>query len=133
MNTIPRAAGRAAGTIARALIWAYHEIDWAEVAALVIACLTALAILTLLAGRACRRAWDGLPGMSEALGRWYAAMLVGATPAPAVAPAPVVHPLAALASGLEQLSCRELRELLGTRRRPAKRELIATALAWVAV
>jgi hypothetical protein len=130
MNTIPRVAGRAAGTIARSLIWAYHEIDWAEVAQLMLDCLTALAILTLLAGRACRRAWDGLPGMSEVLGRWYSRLLVPVVPAPAPA-IPAIHPLAVLAADLEQLSCCRLREILNTRRRPAKRELIATAL-WVA-
>ena len=133
MNTIPRVAGRAAGTIARALIWAREEINWAETRDLVIGCLTVLAALTYLAGCATRRAWDALPCQSERLGRWYSRLLV--PPAAALAPTPAppaVHPLAALASGLEQLSCCELREILGTRRRSAKRELVAS-LAWVAV
>ena len=128
MNTVPRAAGRAAGTIARGLIWARDEINWAEVAQLVLDCLILLAGLTLLAGRATRRAWAALPVLSERLGRWYAQLLVPAVVAPVVAP-PMIHPLAALAVELEQLSCRELREMLGTRRRPAKSDLIA---AWVA-
>jgi hypothetical protein len=120
-TTLAGAAGRAAGTVARHLI---HEVNWQEVAALVLDCLTALAILTLLAGRATRRAWDALPGLSEALGRWYARLLVPPTP---VAP-PAVHPLAALATDLEHLTCRELRHLVGTRRRLAKRELVELAL-----
>jgi len=121
-TTLSGAAGRAAGTVARYLI---HEIDWQEVAALVLDCLTALAILSLLAGRACRRAWDALPGLSEALGRWYARLLVAAAP---VAP-PAVHPLVTLADELEQLTCRELRGLVSTRRRMAKRELIELVMA----
>jgi len=64
-------------TLAGAAGRTLRQIDWSEVAALVIDCLTALAILTLLAGRATRRAWDALPVLSEALGRWYSGWLVG--------------------------------------------------------
>jgi hypothetical protein len=74
--TLAGAAGRLAGTIARGMIWARTEIEWPEVGALVIDCMTALAVLTFLAGRACRRAWDALPVQSDRLGRWYAALLV---------------------------------------------------------
>lgn len=77
-TTLPRTAGRIAGTITRGLIWAYHEIDWAETLALVIACLQVLIVALLLAGRATRRAWDALPEASERLGRWYSRQLVGA-------------------------------------------------------
>lgn len=56
----------------------YHEIDWAETLALVIACLQVLIVALLLAGRATRRAWDALPEASERLGRWYSRLLVGA-------------------------------------------------------
>jgi len=77
-TTLPAHAGRIAGTITRALIWAYHEIDWAEVTALVVACLQVLIVALLLAGRATRHAWAALPGLSERLGRWYSRRLVGA-------------------------------------------------------
>jgi hypothetical protein len=123
-TTFSRAAGRIADTITRGLIWAYHEIDWAETLALVIACLQVLIVALLLAGRATRRAWDALPEASERLGRWYSRMLVG----PArVTPAP------ARRRDLEQLTHRELMALAGTRRKLAKWQLIeqlvtATAL-----
>jgi hypothetical protein len=111
-TTLAGAAGRTAGTVARYLI---HEVNWQEVAALVLDCLTALAILTLLAGRATRRAWDALPVLSEALGRWYARLLVG-----------TARPCRA---ELQAMTCRELRTLVGTRRRLAKRQLIELAMA----
>jgi hypothetical protein len=86
-----------------------------QAAALVLDCLTALAILTLLAGRATRRAWDALPVLSEALGRWYARLLVGAA-----------RPCR---RELERLTQRQLMAVVGTRRRLAKRQLIELALA----
>lgn len=110
-TTLAGAAGRTAGTVARHLI---HEVNWQEVAALVLDCLTALAILTLLAGRATRRAWDALPGLSEALGRWYARLLVGAA-----------RPCR---RELERLTQRQLMAVVGTRRRLAKRELVELAI-----
>lgn len=121
-TTLAGAAGRVAGTTVRVIC----QIDWAEVAALVLDCLTALAIITLLAGRACRRAWDALPVLGERLGRWYARLLV---PAPAVPAPPTVHPLAALATSLEALTRRELQALAGTRRNLPRRQLVALALA----
>lgn len=47
-------------------------------------------------------------------------------PAPA---APMAHPLAELAVELEAMSCRQLQQLTGCRRKAAKRQLIALALA----
>ena len=134
ITTIAGIAGRIAGTTARGLIWAYRTIDWAEVAQIVIEGLQVLIVLTLLAGRYSRRAWDQLPVLSERLGRWYAALLVPAaapTTTPVAAPmAPIEHPLAVLATELEQLSRRELQALAGCRRKVAKGQLIAMALAY---
>lgn len=85
-------AGRIAGTAARGLQWACETIDWAEVGQIVLEGLKLLIVLTLLAGRATRRAWDALPVLSEQLGCWWAQALA---PAPAV---PVIQqPIAALA------------------------------------
>ena len=72
-------AGRIIGTAARGLIWFNDQIDWAEVAQIVIQGLKVLVVLTLLAGRGARRLWDGLPGFSERLGKAYAALLVPST------------------------------------------------------
>lgn len=116
-------AGRLAGTAARGLLWAYRTIDWAEVGAIVLHGLQILIVLTLLAGRATRRAWDALPVLSEQLGRWYARLLVPTTTA---APAPCVI---SIRQELEQLSCRQIRQRYGIRRKLAKRQLIDLALA----
>jgi hypothetical protein len=43
--------------------------------------------------------------------------------------APLQHPLQAVATELQQLTVKELQLLCGTRRRVAKRELVAMALA----
>ena len=160
-TTLPRAAGRIAGTIARGLIWAYHEIDWAEALALAIACLQVLIVALLLAGRATRRAWAALPGLSERLGRWYSRRLVGepgitqridpsglafALDEPEdeapdyverrhasrrnMSPPCAVRAIQLWTSrDLEQLTHRELMALAGTRRKLAKRQLIALVTA----
>ena len=47
-------------------------------------------------------------------------------PAPAPVAPPAMHPLAALAAELEQLTVKELQALVGTRRKLRKAELIAT-------
>lgn len=44
-------------------------------------------------------------------------------------PQPIPHPFAALATDLEQLTTRQLRQLTGIRRNLPKRQLIALALA----
>jgi hypothetical protein len=44
-------------------------------------------------------------------------------------PQPLLHPLQALAVGLEALSCRELMALAGTRRKLPKHQLIALVAA----
>lgn len=126
-TTLPAYAGRIAGAITRALIWAYREIDWAEAAALAIACLQVLIVALLLAGRATRHAWAALPGLSKRLGRWYSRRLVGATRVtPAGTPAP------ARRRDLEQLTHRQLMALAGTRRKLAKRQLIELVAAGAA-
>ena len=127
ITTLAGTAGRALGTAARGLLWAHRTIDWAEVAAIVLHGLQLLIAVTLLAGRTTRRAWDALVPLSERLGQAYSSWLVGT---PAVAPVPpVVHPLQALATELEQLTRAELQALVGTRRKLGKAQLVAMALA----
>lgn len=102
--------------------WAHREIDWRLVALIVRDGLVALVALAWLALAWTRRT---LIAASERLGRCYAAAWI----TPAVVVAPVVHPLALVAEDLEQLTCNQLRELIGTRRKVRKAELIAMALA----
>jgi hypothetical protein len=127
MNTTTLAghAGRFAGTTARILI---HEVDWAEVADLVIDCLKVAIVMALLAGRYTRRAWDALPGISEQLGRWYSRRLVAAraTYAPVAVAARVT---ADRATSLARLTNRQLMVLAGTRRRLPKAQLIQMVMA----
>lgn len=122
-TTIAGTAGRITGTTARGLIWVHRTIDWAEVGAIVLHGLQILTVILLMAGRATRRAWDALPALSEQLGRRYALLLLG-KPAPAA-----IHPLAELGAQLEALSCRELQALSGSRRKLAKRQLVALLVA----
>lgn len=122
--------------------WFAANIDWPTVAAVVIDCLKALAVLCWLVtveGRSL------LFSASAALGRRYAAALASAPSAsPVVAPSlpvvvasapsapfapPIAHPLALVAASLEALTCQELRALTGSRRKARKAELIALALA----
>ena len=103
--------------------WAHREIDWRLVALVVRDGLVALVALTWLALTWTRQT---LIAASERLGRCYAAAWV--TPSVVVV-APVVHPLALMAEDLEQLTCKQLRDLIGTKRKVRKAELIAMALA----
>lgn len=129
MKTISFAgtAGRIAGTTVRGVLWINSQIDWREVGAVVLHGLQVLIVITLLAGRLTRRLWDGLPQMSERLGRWYASRLHRHQATEPVAAA--MHPLAELGMKLEQLTCRELRALAGVRRKLPKRELVAMLVA----
>jgi len=104
--------------------WLLAQIDWAEVrgtvadgARVLIAAVITVAIT----------AQPLLVRCSAAIGRRYAALLVRAADEPA--PAPLQHPLVALAAELEQLTCKELRALTGCRRKTSKAQLIAMALA----
>jgi len=129
-NTLPATAGRIAGTAVRHLIWLERQIDWAEVGAIVLHGLQVLIVLTLLAGRATRRAWDALLQLSERMGRCYSRLLLPGTASTAAPTAPpAVHPLQALATELEQLSRSDLQRLAGSRRRLSKAQLINMALA----
>lgn len=129
-------AGRMSGTAARTLIWAYREINWCEVGAFVLACVQVLIVALLLAGGMARRTWAALPGLSERLGKAYARFLVGPATAhaapscsrPEIVFAPAVPSRRSIAE-LEALSCRQLMALSGTRRKLAKRHLIAMVVA----
>lgn len=134
-NTLLNAAqisGRLAGTTCRHLLWLNAQIDWAEVGQIVLHGLQVLIVMTLLAGRGTRRLWDQLPVFSERLGKAYSRLAVRTT-APTeqvtVAPQPVVSPLVVMAQELERLTVRELMAIVGTKRRLAKRQLVAMALA----
>lgn len=126
-TTIAGTAGRITGTTIRGLLWANEQIDWAEVRAIVLQGLQVAIVLTLLAGRATRQAWDALPALSAKLGAIYARLIVPA--ATVIKAAPMVHPLAELGQQLEQLSRRELQALAGTRQNTAKRQLVALLVA----
>lgn len=147
-TTIAATAGRTLGTAARYARQLNDQIDWAEVAAIVLHGLQVLVVLALLAGRATRRAWDALVPLSERMGKAYAAWLVGetvqtvqgSTPStPCSTPVATaqtvqtvhawVHPLQVLATELEALTRRELQALVGTRRKLGKAQLVAMALA----
>lgn len=111
LTTIAGTAGRIAGSTARGLLWLNEQIDWSEVAQIVLQGLQILIVLTLLAGRYSRRAWDDLPGLSEKLGRWYAELLVPAAVELAAVPvvpvqhllAPITATMAAAREALERL------------------------------
>jgi hypothetical protein len=112
---------------ADAISWINSQIDWAEVRDTVIA---GLKVLIAAAITLAITAHQLLIQLSAALGRAYAALTVRqpiVTTAPA---APAVHPLALVAAGLEPLSHRQLQAITGCRRRVAKQQLIAAALAW---
>lgn len=127
--TAARISGRIAGTTVRHLVWLNDQIDWTEVGAIVLHGLQVLVVLTLLAGRGARRLWDQLPAFSERMGKAYSRLVVRTAEQVATAPQPVVSPLVTMAQELEQLTVRELMAIAGTRRKLAKRELVAMALA----
>jgi hypothetical protein len=126
-TTIAGIAGRITGTVAAGAIWVYRETDWAEVGQIVLRGLQIAIVLTLLAGRYTRKAWDALPGLSDQLGCWYAAR-VAPVALPAYIPAPVPARVE-VRQQLEALTCRQLRDLTGIRRKVAKTQLIELALA----
>ena len=111
LTTIAGTAGRISGTTARGLLWLNEQIDWAEVAQIVLRGLQVLIVLTLLAGHYCRRAWDHLPALSEQLGRWYAGLMAPTAVELAAAPltpvqlllAPITATMAAAREALERL------------------------------
>jgi len=106
ITTIAGTAGRVTGTAIRGILWVHENTDWPEVRAIVLQGLQVAIVLTLLAGRAARGAWDALPALSAKLGTAYARAIV-----PATKVTPMVHPLA------------------GTRKNVAKRHLVAQLVA----
>jgi hypothetical protein len=143
--TLAGTAGRITGAATAGVIWVYKNTDWAAAWAVVLQGLKVAIVLTLLAGRITRRWWDALPGWSEQLGQWYADRItppdelidltglpwpapIQFLPAPAYIPAPVPARVE-VRQQLEALTCRQLREITGIRRKMAKRQLIELALA----
>lgn len=133
ITAIAGTAGRITGTAARHLIALERQIDWAEVGAIVLHGLQVLIVLTLLAGRYTRRAWDALVPLSERLGKAYSRWLVGpTTEAPQVAvtvttaPPSKPEPLCAIklfaADGMSQ---RQIARTLGISRYRVKQALAA--------
>jgi len=118
------------GAIAAAIVWEHRQqIRDAAIAA--IAAVVVAAQAAYVAGRSARRLWARLLDLSERMGRAYARLLVGApvaVVAVAIAPAPVAAPVVDLAA----MTCRELRELIGTRRHLSKARLIELAAAAMA-
>lgn len=121
----------AAGVFMGRLLWpAIHWvagvlrlIDWRLVGAVVLdgsKALLALSWVTAVMTRQLLFAW------SEQLAVIYANWI--APPAP-IAPA-TIHPLAKLAIELEAMTCKQLRELTGCKRKLRKAELVAMALAY---
>lgn len=127
VTTLAGTAGRISGHAAAGVLWIHRNTDWNEVWAVVLQGLKVAIVLTLLAGRLARRWWDALPGWSEQLGQWYAARIAPVT-MPAFPVAPVVARVD-VRQQLEGMTCRQLREITGIRRKMAKRQLIELALA----
>ena len=127
ITTLAGTAGRITGTATAGALWIYRNTDWAEAWAALLQGLKVAIVLTLLAGRLARRWWDALPGWSEQLGQWYADRV-----APVALHAFQIAPVPArveVRQQLEGLTCRQLREITGIRRKMAKRQLIELALA----
>lgn len=128
-TTFAGTAGRITGTAARHIAHAWSLIDWAEVGTIVLHGLVALVVLTWhagrLTGRACHRVNDQLAAFWRNL---LVPMPTDTTPEPEPMADPIADVVEAVAR-LEALTCRELRELTGCRRKLAKRQLIAMALA----
>lgn len=108
------------------LRWAAREIDWRLVATIVLEGFVAIAVAVWMAATWTHR---NLIALSARLGRCYAALLTTPETVVAVTVVPMVHPLAEMAADLESMTCKQLRELIGTRKRLRKAELIALAIA----
>lgn len=113
------------GRIAGTAVAVARQIDWAEVGQIVFHGLIACAVAIYVAGELSGR-W--LHRLNDQLAQLFAGTAKQPIPADPVA-TPVAHPLAELAAELEQLTVKQLRSLTGTRRKLAKRELVAYALA----
>lgn len=122
-----------------------HRQQIRDAAIAAIAAVVVAAQATYHAGRRTRRLWDQLVAFSERMGRWYSSLLVGTTTAPAAAApavlptapatAPVAlpaAPVAAPAVDLSGMTCAELRQLLGVKRRISKAALLQLAAKAIA-
>lgn len=106
--------------------WAARNIDWRLVATVVFEGLIATCVVLWMAAVWSHR---NLIALSARLGRCYAALLTTPETVVAVTVLPMVHPLAEMAADLESMTCKQLRELIGTKKRLRKAELIALAVA----
>ena len=122
-----------------------HRQQIRDAAIAAIAAVVVAAQATYHAGRRTRRLWDQLVAFSERMGRWYSSLLVGTTTAPAAAAAAVLPtapvtapvalpaaPVAAPVVDLSSMSCAELRQLLGVKRRISKAALLQLAAKAIA-
>ena len=138
MNNTARTAGRLLGTAYAHTRRTVELIDWAEVGQIVLHGIVTTAVLVYLAGEYTGRT---LHRLNDALSRVWVALWVP-EPAPAAEPTaepaqpvlappapPAVHPLVTVTQELEQLTCRQLRELTGCRRKLPKAQLVMIALA----
>ena len=110
-------AGRLTGTTYRHLATTASLIDWAEVWATFTHGLRVVIVMLLMTGRATRRAWDALPGLSERLGKAYAQLITGQATEHV---AEQVEPQVDYASMLEALTVRDLRATCVTLGLPSK-------------
>lgn len=106
--------------------WAAREIDWRLVATIVFEGLVAIGVGLWMAAVWSHR---NLITLSARIGRCYAALLTEPETVVTATVAPMVHPLADLAADLESLTCQQLRELIGTKKKIRKAQLIAMAIA----
>ena len=103
-------------TTADGISWLNSQIDWRFVAATAWDCLKVVAVLAITA-------WSLT---CDAHKRWVGSVdwSLPATPVPAA-----VNPLFEMAGELERLSSKQLKALTGSKRRVAKRELVASYMA----
>lgn len=129
-TTFAGTAGHALGTIVRSLLWFNAQIDWQFSLEIAIETLKSVICLVFVAGQISREGWEWILKSSEQLGRWYAAKIVPAAPRQSPLMPPHIHPLALMADELAALTARELREIVCSRRKLAKTQLIALAVSY---
>lgn len=137
-TTFPQTAGRIAGTAARYVIQVNRQIDWEEALETFLHGLQVLIAGAMVAAQYTHRAWKNLPAWSEQMGSAYSRLIVGNvakdTEAPTVESAPVAlapaqNHLWVVAEDMKSMTCAQLKEMVGTKRKLTKAQLIAMAVA----